>query len=1079
MKIKKLNESSQARSSRFNTYKNRIEKAIKKGDAETLQRTKEAIMYAPAKELKASEAKELMDMIKGSKLQESKEKVFTKKNGDYLVRCENGGHSAYSSSDVFLGHINDEDTDEASFKFEKNKFDESRSLKEEMWDKSRVTDLVRYYLDRSNMPINTLANKIRTQMEDEGSKLPFNITDFYDVLYMEVDNYNSQFDESLKEASDTFTTPEGKELKSTSYVDRFKDAVKTIAWHKKFGKQGELTQVEMDNANKRADRLRMQLFELFGFSQEEIDTFEEEALSEPLNKDFLEECTEIKEGFQPADEWYLKVHPEDREGAAELKGLFIDDVIKDKGNLEKYGFSDRLKGILDNEFKRYSPMVTNESKSIKTLGARGKKLNEAHNPKLEGFIPDDAEYERVDRSGTDEERLVTAVSYMYGVDTDTAKEYIPDLGDTQRKKALAYYDLRDLPRDVRLSKIKELYPRVRESFEGGYKKGDKVELSNGQTGKIHKDVDYNVDDRAAVEIDGMNEIKYPLIDTLRLIRESADYKVKFFQVFEAPKSPTEDGKMIGQRGTLEDANAFGKEKVGEGKYIIKAVCDDGQTRNIDNDTDDSAYTLAESNDVQYGVHQFSTDSIIFIGTEEECGKYIDNNKKLWDDAEVYRMTPDDPHYKKIEEAYADEPYGAYDVKRLVSGRAPDYWWVKKEIEMDFGDGAKVAAYLKKKGVDLKFDSDNETWFVKGQYHFTDCYFYPYAYRYEDQAVTTELSEASYGGAFDIEDDQYFTKEDLLAFADEVLGHVAETFNGVYDIGGVWFEDGNIITQIVADGGEEYEDVTRVDMRRIREPWHLKRIYASSVAANIIQQIKDTDGDVITENIRGMGEYSDKFHDYLNFLMDEGKQDNIAYLASQLIRYCKEEDLKDLWLDRMSKTAEMVGFEASSDDLDEGLMDEFHKAQRWLDFEIPDMCKTVADKLPDMPEGAMMAINKHCMRFKDGLESVIDRADESLTESVTDAETIEAGPAVGMAAVISDLIKDEYEAIDGYNSAIATAEAEGFGDAVKVLSDIQAEENIHIGQLQEVMKMFDPNAENVMQGQEEGEDQLSVNPDDLI
>lgn len=111
----------------------------------------------------------------------------------------------------------------------------------------------------------------------------------------------------------------------------------------------------------------------------------------------------------------------------------------------------------------------------------------------------------------------------------------------------------------------------------------------------------------------------------------------------------------------------------------------------------------------------------------------------------------------------------------------------------------------------------------------------------------ELSEASYGGAFDIADDQYFTKDDLMSFADEVLGHISETFNGVYDIGGVWFEDGNVITQIVNDSGDEFEDTTRVDMRRIREPWHLKRAYASQVASNIIQQIKDLDADVVVES----------------------------------------------------------------------------------------------------------------------------------------------------------------------------------------------------------------------------------------
>ena len=105
----------------------------------------------------------------------------------------------------------------------------------------------------------------------------------------------------------------------------------------------------------------------------------------------------------------------------------------------------------------------------------------------------------------------------------------------------------------------------------------------------------------------------------------------------------------------------------------------------------------------------------------------------------------------------------------------------------------------------------------------------------------------------------------------------------------------------------------------------------------------------------------------------------------------------------------------------------------------------------------------------------EEMEESLNESldeITDAEPIEDGACVGMAAVISDLIKDEYEAIDGYNSAIATSEAEGFGDMVKVLTEIQAEENLHIGQLQAIMNTLDPNAHLVDDGQAEGVEQLS-------
>ena len=105
----------------------------------------------------------------------------------------------------------------------------------------------------------------------------------------------------------------------------------------------------------------------------------------------------------------------------------------------------------------------------------------------------------------------------------------------------------------------------------------------------------------------------------------------------------------------------------------------------------------------------------------------------------------------------------------------------------------------------------------------------------------------------------------------------------------------------------------------------------------------------------------------------------------------------------------------------------------------------------------------------------EEIEESLNESlgeITDAQPIEPGASVGMASVISDLIKDEYEAIDGYNTAIATAMAEGFTDMVAVLTEIQAEENLHIGQLQAIMNTLDPNAHLVDDGQAEGIEQLA-------
>ena len=51
------------------------------------------------------------------------------------------------------------------------------------WDKDRVSYLVRYYLDRANVPVNALIKLVQTDMEKEGSKLPTNISELHDEVY--------------------------------------------------------------------------------------------------------------------------------------------------------------------------------------------------------------------------------------------------------------------------------------------------------------------------------------------------------------------------------------------------------------------------------------------------------------------------------------------------------------------------------------------------------------------------------------------------------------------------------------------------------------------------------------------------------------------------------------------------------------------------------------------------------------------------------------------------------------------------------------------------------------------------------
>lgn len=112
---------------------------------------------------------------------------------------------------------------------------------------------------------------------------------------------------------------------------------------------------------------------------------------------------------------------------------------------------------------------------------------------------------------------------------------------------------------------------------------------------------------------------------------------------------------------------------------------------------------------QFGVHQFSTNSIIFRGTEDKCGKYIDDREELWNDAEVYMMTPSDPHY--LQEGTGSDT--AHVVKDAMAVMAKDdkNTWAKTAGEIievipdDFMDD--LFDTMKQKFSDFKLSSDDK------------------------------------------------------------------------------------------------------------------------------------------------------------------------------------------------------------------------------------------------------------------------------------------------------------------------------------------------------------------------------------
>lgn len=81
----------------------------------------------------------------------------------------------------------------------------------------------------------------------------------------------------------------------------------------------------------------------------------------------------------------------------------------------------------------------------------------------------------------------------------------------------------------------------------------------------------------------------------------------------------------------------------------------------------------------------------------------------------------------------------------------------------------------------------------------------------------KLNEASYGGEYDIEDNMYFTKDDLLDFTDELIDSLQD--KGIFvDLVDMYITDGNRLVIIVEDeDGNEINADEFIDMRKIRRP----------------------------------------------------------------------------------------------------------------------------------------------------------------------------------------------------------------------------------------------------------------------
>ena len=103
-----------------------------------------------------------------------------------------------------------------------------------------------------------------------------------------------------------------------------------------------------------------------------------------------------------------------------------------------------------------------------------------------------------------------------------------------------------------------------------------------------------------------------------------------------------------------------------------------------------------------------------------------------------------------------------------------------------------------------------------------------------------------------------------------------------------------------------------------------------------------------------------------------------------------------------------------------------------------------------------------------LEDYNIKIEENLKEELAPEQEKE----YGLGTFVNDLIKSEFDAINDYNSAIVTFEAEGKGEFTDIIRDIISEEHKHVGQLQTILKELNPSTvADIDEGQQEGQEQI--------
>lgn len=203
---------------------------------------------------------------------------------------------------------------------------------------------------------------------------------------------------------------------------------------------------------------------------------------------------------------------------------------------------------------------------------------------------------------------------------------------------------------------------------------------------------------------------------------------------------------------------------------------------------------------------------------------VNTDGKVTGGLDIYKQYVPDSNESLNEDTYTANEINKF-IRRAMSmanNMKKDFYVVETYIE----DGTQFNGYA----VTAKVDPQDKA-IVKASY--------------KDGKVSVKklknesLTEASYGGAYDIEDDMFWTKDDLIEFSDAVCEKLADKFGYQYDIADVGAESNNDMYITIMDTTHDIEaDVSfRIKMSRIRSPIDLMK-YLDTVVSQFVKKFEE-------------------------------------------------------------------------------------------------------------------------------------------------------------------------------------------------------------------------------------------------